>query len=67
MATTTSTSPPRERRADAPRAEAPAPRPVAGRQEPRTQESAIDRFAFYFFMGTITLGILAMVVMSFTI
>lgn len=40
---------------------------VRTRRDAVTTESAVDRYAFYFFMGTIALGILAMIVLAFTI
>ena len=49
------------------RADAPTGRLAADRSTSHSYESAADRYSFYFFMGTIALGILSMIVMSFSI
>jgi hypothetical protein len=52
----------------APLRSASAARPgVSTRWEDAPSETAADRYAFYFFMGTVTIGILAMIVMAFSI
>jgi hypothetical protein len=51
-----------------PRADATPTRPGAHRPpDAAPSETAVDRYAFYLFMGTVTLGVLAMIVMAFAI